>query len=76
MLMPHRYQWSSYRVPSASLWTVQRATHKTNGKAVSIWTFNKDALAGTSKGRGKLESAVEVLKKEVGLTCTIELRRS
>ena len=50
---------------SCRLWTVQKAVHKTNGKAVSIWTFDKNALAGASKVRGKLESAIEVLKKEV-----------
>lgn len=55
---------------AGSLWTVQKATHKTNGKGVSIWTFNKDALAGASKTRGKLEAAIDVLKKEVSLdTC-------
>lgn len=45
------------------LWTIQKATHK-NGKTVSIWTFDKSVLSN-SKARGKLETVVEVLKKEV-----------
>lgn len=46
------------------LWTIQKAVHK-NGKAVSVWTFDKNALSG-AKGRVKIDSIVEILKKEVG----------
>lgn len=59
------------------LWTVQRATHKTNGKTVSIWTLDKNALGtqGTTggsryKGKIKLDPTLEVLKKEVG-ACSV-----
>lgn len=45
------------------LWTIQKATHK-NGKTVSIWTFDKSVLSN-SKARAKLDTVVEVLKKEV-----------
>ena len=48
----------------AGLWTIQRGTHKSSGKAVSIWTFDKGNLAG-AKGRAKLDKTIEVLKKEV-----------
>lgn len=47
------------------LWTVQKALHK-NGKAVSIWTFDKSVLAG-ARTRVKLDSVLEILKKEVSL---------
>lgn len=54
------------------LWTVQRATHKSNGKVVSIWTFDKAGLGmqasgGRYKGKAKLEPTLEVLKKEVSI---------
>ena len=49
----------------AGLWTIQRATHKASGKAVSVWTFDKGHVVGGPKGRTKLDATIEVLKKEV-----------
>ena len=46
-----------------AMWTIQKAVHKSNGKAVSIWTFDKGNMSG--KGKAKLDACIEVLKKEV-----------
>lgn len=52
------------------LWRVVGATHKTTGKDVSVWIFEKRALDGVkgSSGRGAGEAkewVIEQMKKEV-----------
>lgn len=54
------------------LWHVQRATHSTSGKHVSIWTFDRATGGGSasssssgSKARARLDKAAEVAKREV-----------
>ncbi|KAG0142147.1 hypothetical protein CROQUDRAFT_82469 [Cronartium quercuum f. sp. fusiforme G11] len=67
---------SNYVQPTRiGLWNVQRATHNTSNKLVSIWTFEKKLEIGIisssfyNNGRSNcqqtpLEKAIEVLKKE------------
>lgn len=47
---------------NAGLWKVLAATHKTTGKDVSVWVFEKKVLDGLRSGR---DYVVEQLKKEV-----------
>lgn len=52
------------------LWTVQRATHTSTGKAVSIWTFDRTGTAssgGGARSKQRLDKAAEVAKKEASL---------
>lgn len=57
---------SNYAPFTAGLWRVQEAVHKTNGKRVSVWTFDHkknsalERLAPLAR-----ERVVEVLKAEV-----------
>lgn len=63
--------------PSAvvGLWSVQNATHKSNGKSVSIWTFDKNSVSPSGgKGKAKLDLTADVLKKEVGDLYTLTVR--
>lgn len=59
---------------NVGLWRVLGATHKTTGKDVSVWVFEKkilDGIKGDSSGRGAGQSkewVVEQLKKEVSVT--------
>ncbi|TXT13561.1 hypothetical protein VHUM_00928 [Vanrija humicola] len=46
---------------NAGLWKVLSATHKTTGKDVSVWVFEKKVLDGLRSGR---EYVIEQLKKE------------
>ncbi|WOO80983.1 Protein kinase domain-containing protein ppk32 [Vanrija pseudolonga] len=46
---------------NAGLWKVLAATHKTTGKDVSVWVFEKKVLDGLRSGR---DYVVEQLKKE------------
>jgi SCY1-like protein 2 len=57
-------------------WKVSDAKHKTNGKAVSVWVFDKKSLEPTSSGFGRSgggslkklhEELVERLKREASL---------
>lgn len=62
---------SSGRTFNVGLWKVLGATHKTTGKDVSVWVFEKkilDGIKGDSAGRGAQfakDWVVEHLKKEV-----------
>lgn len=47
------------------LWKVQSATHKTTGKRVSVWAFEKRGQEVERMGPGAREKTVEVLKSEV-----------
>lgn len=70
----------SYNINAAAgtatvgLWTVTKATHKTSGKVVSIWTLDKAALSASGRSgssragggaAGRVDAALDVLKKEV-----------
>lgn len=61
---------SSHRAFNVGLWKVVPATHKTTGKEVSVWIFEKrvlDGIRGDSSGRGAAASkewVTEQLKKE------------
>lgn len=60
---------------TVGVWKVERATHNSNGKTVSIWTCDRSHLVtGSSSGGGargasgsarRLEKTIEVLKREV-----------
>jgi hypothetical protein len=78
----HTPSSSSANLPSTSssvhakpfnvgLWRVSGATHKTTGKDVSVWVFEKKVLDGIKGSNGKSavegkEWVLERLKKEVG----------
>lgn len=47
---------------NVGLWKVVGATHKTTGKDVSVWVFEKRVLDGVRSGR---DWVIEQLKKEV-----------
>jgi hypothetical protein len=49
-------------------WKIQSATHKINGKKVSVWAVEKSSLVVGQGGKGKgksVERGVELLKKDV-----------
>lgn len=48
------------------LWKVQAASHKTTGKRVSVWTFDKRGPDVERLGPMAKERTLEVLKAEVG----------
>lgn len=53
------------------IWKVDRATHRTNEKVVSVWSCEKTRLVprGAKGARGdKGDRAVEVVRKEVSLS--------
>jgi hypothetical protein len=47
------------------LWRVQSASHKTTGKRVSVWTFDKRGQDVDKLGPHSKERVVEILKSEV-----------
>jgi SCY1-like protein 2 len=67
---------SSSKSFSVGLWRVLGATHKTTGKEVSVWVFEKkilDGIKGDSSGRNAVASrewVVEQLKKDVRPSCS------
>lgn len=50
---------------SMGLWRVQEAVHKTNGKRVSVWTFDKKNSALDKLGAPAKDRVMQVLKAEV-----------
>lgn len=48
-------------------WKVQSATHKVNGKRVSVWTADKRNAEMERMGPASKERMIEVLKAEVSL---------
>lgn len=66
------------------VWRVERATHNSNGKVVSIWTCDRSHLASGGSGGGaraasgsarRLEKTIEVLRKEVSHNSQLSLCR-
>lgn len=51
---------------TVGLWRVQEAVHKTNGKRVSVWSFDKKNSALDRLGAPAKERVIQVLKLEVG----------
>ena len=53
---------------SVGLWRIQEAVHKSNGKKVSIWTFDKRGgeMERLSQPSAR-ERVMEVLKSEVSI---------
>lgn len=49
------------------LWKVQPAAHKTTGKRVSVWTFDKRGPDMERLGQSAKDRTVEVIKNEVGI---------
>ena len=47
------------------LWKVQPAAHKTTGKRVSVWTFDKRGPDMERLGQSAKDRTVEVIKSEV-----------
>lgn len=57
---------SNYAPFTAGLWRVQEAVHKTNGKRVSVWTFDHKKNSALERlAPPARERVVEVLKAEV-----------
>lgn len=62
---------------NVGLWKVVGATHKTTGKDVSVWMFEKrilDSIKGDSGGRSAVQAkewVLEQLKKEVSASLRI-----
>jgi SCY1-like protein 2 len=50
---------------SVGLWRVQEAVHKTNGKHVSVWSFDKKNSALDKLVAAAKERVMQVLKTEV-----------
>jgi SCY1-like protein 2 len=62
---------------SVGLWRIQEAVHKTNGKKVSIWSFDKRSgeMERLNQPSAK-ERVFEVLKAEVRRVMAISSRRA
>lgn len=57
---------SNYAPFTAGLWRVQEAVHKTNGKRVSVWTFDTKRNSALERLAPQArERVIEVLKAEV-----------
>ena len=55
----------------AGPWNIQAAQHKTNGKRVSVWTFEKRSAEMDRLGQQARDTVLEALKAEVSFLAAV-----